>query len=94
MSYNGEITPEQLEKIHADKDLYMDLALSTERCDRVRAEETVARAYAAADLGVPLAYVWADSPMGGAFLSHAFRTIDPDYVTEVGSKLAYDLFRS
>lgn len=47
--------------------------LSTQRCDRPRAEAAVITAYRAAGLAEPAATVWVDSPLGGRLAAEAIK---------------------
>ncbi len=73
MPYAGTLTPDQLERVAEVRDQWMTTALSTERCDRPRAEAAVRAAYTAADLPVPPLMIWMDSPVGGVFAKAVLR---------------------
>ena len=72
MAYTGNLSPADLERVAADRAMWMAVGLSTERCDRPAAEEAVAAAYATAGLPRP-AFVWMDSPLGGVFAAAVLR---------------------
>ncbi|WGW12698.1 hypothetical protein LWF01_02705 [Saxibacter everestensis] len=65
MTYNGKLTDHDLALIQAEIDRWVRVALSTERCDRPKAEAAVNETYRTAGLEPPKAIIWMDSPMGG-----------------------------
>jgi hypothetical protein len=65
--FTGELTPEHLAIVHAERDLWMHAASSTTPADRPAAAAAVRRAYTAAGLPPPAVVVWMDSPLAGCF---------------------------
>lgn len=63
--FNGTLTDEHLALIAKVRDEWVEIALSTERCDRAKAEEAVKKLYEVRGFKVPELFVWQDSPMGG-----------------------------
>ena len=63
--YTGTLTPEVLAECDSQVAEWMAVGLSTERCDRPRAEAAVSAAYEAAGLAPPEVVIWMDSPLGG-----------------------------
>jgi hypothetical protein len=61
------LTVEQIAHIREVADQWTQAGLSTQRCDRPRAEDTVRSAYRSAGLNEPRLIVWMDSPVGGMF---------------------------
>ncbi|HET7074252.1 MAG TPA: hypothetical protein VFI55_09275 [Mycobacterium sp.] len=61
------LTVEQLAHIREVADRWVNAGLSTQRCDRPRAEASVRSAYHTAGLDEPQLIVWMDSPVGGMF---------------------------
>jgi hypothetical protein len=59
------LTVEQIAHIRDVADRWMRAGLSTQRCDRPRAEASVRSAYRSAGLDEPRHIVWMDSPVGG-----------------------------
>ena len=71
--YAGTLTEADLARIHAVRDESMRVGLSTDRCDRPKAEAAVRAAYVAAGLPEPELAIWMDSPLGGAVASAALK---------------------
>lgn len=67
MSYDGNISAEQMADILADREEWMRTARMTERCDRPAAEEAIRAVYHAAELEEPKIVLWFDSPFSGAY---------------------------
>ena len=67
------LTDAQLSHVTAIRDHWMQVGLSTERCDRPKAERLVKSAYRAAGLDEPPIVVWTDSPLGGVLASAMIR---------------------
>jgi hypothetical protein len=65
----GGVTDQQRIETLAVRDEWLRVALSTDRCDRPRAEAAVREAHRAAGLPPPPLIVWMDSPLGGALAS-------------------------
>jgi hypothetical protein len=61
------LTVEQIARIRQVADEWVRAGLSTERCNRPRAEASVRSAYRSAGLDEPQHIVWMDSPVGGLF---------------------------
>jgi hypothetical protein len=61
------LTVEQIAHIREVADQWVRAGLSTQRCDRPRAEASVRSAYRSAGLNEPQLIVWMDSPLGGMF---------------------------
>jgi hypothetical protein len=74
-SYTGTLTPEHLAVIHAERDRWLQIGLSTTRVDRPAAEAAVRRAYTAAGLQPPDIVVWMDSPLGGCLATATIRQL-------------------
>jgi hypothetical protein len=71
--YAGTLTEEDLARVSAVREHWMRVGLSTERCDRPKAEAAIAAAYRAAGVDPPQLAVWMDSPLGGAFATGLLR---------------------
>ena len=71
--YAGTLTEADLARIHAVRDESMRVGLSTDRCDRPKAEAAVRAAYVAAGLPEPELAIWMDSPLGGAVACSALK---------------------
>ena len=71
--YAGTLTEADLARIHAVRDESMRVGLSTDRCDRPKAEAAVRAAYVAAGLPEPELAIWMDSPLGGAVACAALK---------------------
>ena len=69
------LTDAQLSHVTAIRDHWMQVGLSTERCDRPKAERLVKSAYRAAGLDEPPIVVWMDSPLGGVLASAMIRNV-------------------
>ena len=69
------LTADQLAEVHRVRDEWMQIGLSTERCDRPAAEAAVRSAYRAAGLDEPPVIVWMDSPLGGVFAAAAIKDL-------------------
>lgn len=69
------LTDAQLSHVTAIRDHWMQVGLSTERCDRLKAEYLVKSAYRAAGLDEPPIVVWMDSPLGGVLASAMIRNL-------------------
>ncbi|MFI0349699.1 DUF6745 domain-containing protein [Actinomadura sp. 9N407] len=65
MTYTGALSASDLEFFAAECRKWRRAGLSTDRCDRPRAEAAVAAAYEACGLPEPETVVWMDSPLGG-----------------------------
>lgn len=77
--FNGELTPEHLELIAKVRDEWVEIALSTQRCDRAAAEEKVRALYRVRGFKEPSLFVWQDSPMGGI---HAAAALSADIIPD------------
>ena len=75
VKYAGTLTVEDLAQISHVRDRWMEIGLSTERCDRPRAEAAVHAAYVAAGLAEPPVVIWMDSPLGGAWAAVVVKTL-------------------
>jgi hypothetical protein len=64
---NEPLTDAQMAQVRAVAEGWVQSGLSTQRCDRARAEEAVRQVYRTAGLEEPRQIVWMDSPMGGVF---------------------------
>lgn len=73
MAYNGELTPEQVEGVRQEEAHWVEVALSTDRCDRDAGTAAVRQAYQTAGLDEPRAVLWTDSPYAGGYLTHIIR---------------------
>jgi hypothetical protein len=69
-----QLTVEQIAHIREVADRWMQAGLSTQRCDRPRAEAGVRSAYRSAGLDEPRHFVWMDSPVGGMFAAAAIKS--------------------
>ena len=61
------LTAEQLAAVKRVGDEWHAIGMSTQRCDRTKAEATVRAAYRAAGIDEPQLIIWMDSPAGGVF---------------------------
>ena len=59
-----KLTKEQESKISYYLDKFLKIGLSTEKCDRVKAEDAITRAYTYQKLSAPK-FIWVDSPFEG-----------------------------
>ena len=75
MAFTGTLTDDQIEHAQRVRDHWMRVGLSTDRCDRPRAEAAVRAAYRAADIPEPQLVVWMDSPLGGVFAAAMIREL-------------------
>lgn len=73
MGHEELLTADVEARVLAEADRWLRAGLSTEPCDRPRAEASVAAVYRAHGLPVPRTVVWMDSPLGGAPASWALR---------------------
>ncbi|MFD8221472.1 hypothetical protein ACFV2U_49465 [Streptomyces sp. NPDC059697] len=69
MGHEELLTAEVEARVPAGADRWLRAGLSTEPCDRPRAEASVAAVYRAHGLAIPRTVVWMDSPLGGALAS-------------------------
>jgi hypothetical protein len=69
-----ELTVEQIAHIREVADRWMQAGLSTQRCERPRAEASVRSAYRCAGLDEPRHIVWMDSPVGGMFAAAVIKS--------------------
>ncbi|WP_156525584.1 MULTISPECIES: hypothetical protein [unclassified Gordonia (in: high G+C Gram-positive bacteria)] len=69
------LTDAQLSHVTAIRDHWIRVGLSTERCDRLKAEHLVKSAYRVAGLDEPPIVVWMDSPLGGVLASAMIRNL-------------------
>ena len=68
------LTVEQIARIRETADRWVQAGLSTQRCDRPRAEASVRAAYRSAGLDEPTHIVWMDSPVGGMFAAAVIKS--------------------
>jgi Domain of unknown function (DUF6745) len=68
------LTDAQVADIRVVANEWMQAGLSTQRCDRPRAEAAVRTAYRTAGLNEPQLVVWMDSPMGGMFAAGVIKS--------------------
>lgn len=68
------LTVEQIARIREVADQWMEAGLSTQRCDRPRAEAGVRSVYRSAGLDEPQLFVWMDSPVGGMFAAEVIKS--------------------
>ncbi|GAX54413.1 hypothetical protein SO3561_05964 [Streptomyces olivochromogenes] len=73
MGHEELLTADVEARVLAEADRWLRAGLSTEPCDRPRAEASVAAVYRAHGLPVPRTVVWMDSPLGGAPASWVLR---------------------
>jgi hypothetical protein len=66
-----KLTPEQEKMLPVYEKRYLEIGLSTEPCDRVKAEEALRESYDYLKLPQPKKIVWVDSPFVGAKLAAA-----------------------
>ena len=90
MAFTGTLTDDQIEHAQRVRDHWMRVGLSTDRCDRPRAEAAVRAAYRAADIPEPQLVVWMDSPLGGVFAAAMIREL-PKLGGQLGDQLGYEL---
>jgi hypothetical protein len=64
MKKTTELTAGQKALLPMYRDRWMNIGLSTDRCDRAKAEDAARRAYRVANLEPPDAFVWFESPLG------------------------------
>jgi hypothetical protein len=92
------LTVEQIARIREVADQWVRAGLSTQRCDRSRAEDSVRFAYRSAGLDEPRHVVWMDSPVGGMFAaamikSTATATPLPNHVWSLIGEQPWDVIR-
>ena len=90
MAFTGTLTDDQIEHAQRVRDHWMRVGLSTDRCDRPRAEAAVRAAYRAADIPEPQLVVWMDSPLGGVFAAAMIREL-PKLGGQLGDQLGDQL---
>ena len=90
MAFTGTLTDDQIEHAQRVRDHWMRVGLSTDRCDRPRAEAAVRAAYRAADIPEPQLVVWMDSPLGGVFAAAMIREL-PKLGGQLGDQLGGQL---
>jgi hypothetical protein len=92
-----KLTPEQEAKIPAYLDEYMRIGLSTEPCDKIKAEEAIARSYAYLKLPAPK-FHWTSSPFAGAKLAAQINKgsedVTKEEISEMASKASYGSFEA
>src|SRR5262245_60084005 len=74
--FTGTLTAAHLAVIHAERDRWLRVGLSTARADRPAAEAAVRSAYTAAGLQPPGVMIWRDSPFGGCLASATIRHLE------------------
>lgn len=67
-----KLTKAQEAKIPAYLDKYMKIGLSTERCDRPKAEDAIRRLYKQMEYGDIKKFYWLDNPLAGCELAAQF----------------------
>ena len=77
-AFTGRLTDADLELVAAERDRWMTVGHSTERCDRERAELAVRRAYTTAGLDEPPLVIWMDSPLGGVYATTFLKQVFTD----------------
>jgi hypothetical protein len=90
-SYTGTLTPEHLAVIHAERDRWLRIGLSTTPADRPAAEAAVRRAYQAARLQSPSLVVWMDSPLGGCLATATLQQFRGRPGDRFGDQLGHEL---
>ena len=92
-----KLTPEQEAMIPVYLEEYLKIALSTEPCDRAKAEAAVKASYRYQKLPEP-EVVWADSPFAGAKiaaqLENGTEDVTPKQIAEQASKASYGSFEA
>lgn len=92
-----KLTPEQEAKIPEYIEEYMRIGLSTDPCDRTKAEEAIVRSYSYLNLPPPK-FHWVDSPFAGAKLAAQINKGDEDVtkeeISEMASKASYGSFEA
>lgn len=92
-----KLTKEQEEQIPVYLERYLKIALSTEPCDRPKAEAAIKASYRYQKLAEP-EIVWADSPFAGAKiaaqLENGTEEVTPKQIAEQASKASYGSFEA
>lgn len=92
-----KLTKEQEEQIPVYLDRYLKVGMSTEPCDRVKAEAALKASYKYMKLPEP-EIVWADSPMQGAVLAAQFAKGSLDVtkaeISDQAGKASYGSFEA
>ena len=88
-AFTGRLTDADLELVAAERDRWMTVGHSTERCDRERAELAVRRAYTTAGLDEPPLVIWMDSPLGGVYATTFLKQVFTD--GQLGGELRDEL---
>lgn len=92
-----KLTKEQEAQLPIYLERYIQIGLSTEKCDRVKAEKAVADSYEYLKLAKPK-FVWCDSPFKGAILAAQLakgdENITKQEVSEQAAKASYGSFES
>jgi hypothetical protein len=93
----NELTKEQEAKIPEYLEIYLNIGLSTEPCDRVKAEAAITASYEYLKLPKPT-FVWADSPFKGriiaAQLAEGKMDVTKEEVAKQASMASYGSFES
>jgi len=89
--YTGTLEPEHLAAVHAERDRWLRIGLSTTPADRPAAATAVAAAYATADLEPPGVVVWMDSPLGGGLADGALRWLEVKISRQLRDRLGGQL---
>ena len=76
--FGEPLTDSQIADVQRVRDEWMQIGLSTERCNRPAAEAAVRAAYRAAGIEDPQVVVWMDSPLGGMLATAFVRELKSD----------------
>jgi hypothetical protein len=88
VTYTGTLTPAHLALIEETITDRMTNALSTQRCDRTKAEAAVNELYRLAGRTPPSAFIWMDSPLGGVYALTVLKLITAkDDKSQLGGQL-------
>jgi len=81
------LTAEQLAAVKRVGDEWHSAGMSTQRCDRARAEDAVRAVYRAAGIDAPKLIIWMDSPAGGILAAAAMRQLGGQLRGQFGGQL-------
>lgn len=71
-----ELTQEQIEQFPKYVDKWLKIGLSTQSCDKEKAQQAVKEAYKVAGLKEPTIFIWLDSPIAGCYGAEYLNQLD------------------
>jgi hypothetical protein len=90
VSLGNPLTETQIAEVRKVRDDWMQIGLSTDRCDRAAAGAAVSAAYRSAGLPEPLV-VWMGSPLGGVFATSVIKDLLAAKKEQLGGQLGGQL---